>query len=89
MGEKPIFGASRIADYLEVSERTVRRMARDPLNDFMFVSSMSNDGGGLGRALSACPSSLDNFVSLLTAHTRDQRRKAADARWDPSSGSSL
>lgn len=63
--------APAIQNWLELalivrpSKREDGGIAQHPFNNFMEVRSISNEGGGYGLALSACPSSLH---ALLTVH---------------------
>jgi hypothetical protein len=80
--EKPLYGAARIAAEVGVSERTLWRWTKHPGNDFLDVSSISNHGGGLGRALMTHPSSIQNFRDMVIAPNIAQvRRDAANKRW--------
>ena len=83
---------SRMADYLEVSQETLRRWRKLPEGAFIGVGSMSNAGGGYGRAAWSYASSLDNLQTLIQAKTSEARHQAALARWrptDPSSASNV
>ena len=84
MVETPIYGAHRIAEEADVSMRTIQRWSRDPDNDFLEVGSMSNAGGGQGRALWTFASSIQAFKGLIDARTAGCRREVALARHRPS-----
>ena len=92
MTDHRLYGMSRLADHLGVSEETLRRWRKRPEGAFITVASMSNLGGGYGRAAWSYPKSLDNLKTLVKAATSEERRQAALARrrsTDPSSGSIL
>ncbi len=80
MVEKPIYGAHRIADEVQVSLRTIQRWSKDPDNDFLKVGSMDNTGGGQGRALWTYPSSIHAYKEFIDARTAVRRRQAGQAR---------
>jgi hypothetical protein len=80
MDEK-IYGHERMADFLGVSGSTFRRMRKGPFGNFIEVSSMSNDGGGNGRAAWSYESSLQNLLELTKAQTSDNHRQNAFKRW--------
>jgi hypothetical protein len=84
--EQPLYGARRIAEVASVSPSTLWRWVKDPLNDFMVVGSMSNAGGGLGRALWTYPSSILAFKATMAAAVSEKSKRAAEARWNSSSG---
>ena len=91
MTENPIYGTGRIANHLGVSKATVRRWRKTPEGQFLEVGSMSNAGGGLGKALFSYPSSLNHLNHLMEAKTSRARKRAADTRWratDVASGTS-
>ncbi len=82
MTESPIYGSERIAEYLGISESTLRRWRGLPEGSFLDVGSMSNIGGGLGQALYSFPSSLDNLKRIVRMRVSEQRRLAALVRWN-------
>lgn len=86
--EKPIYGAEWLAEIMGVSDSTIWRWVKHPLNDFMQVGSMDNSGGGQGRALWTYPSSLQAFRERMTVETSEKRRQAAMVRWTDQSGGS-
>jgi hypothetical protein len=92
MQSRLIYGNVRIAEYLEVSESTLRRWLKGPEAWCFKVGSMDNTGGGYGRARFGEISSLDHLKEVMRARTSDERKKAAQKRWghfDVSSGSNF
>ena len=92
MTDKKIHGMLWIAEYLGISESTLRRWRHTPEGAFIEVGSMSNDCGGYGLAAWTYASSADNLKVVMEAKTSDVRRDAANARWhstDVSSGANF
>jgi hypothetical protein len=92
VGSSRIYGTEYIADYLGVSEATVRRWLKTPAAQCFQVGSMDNTAGGYGRARYGEIASLDHLREIMRAQTREERKKAAQRRWgyfDVSSGSNL
>jgi len=81
MAEKPVYGAAKIAALISVSERTIWRWAETPEGRFLEVGSVSNAGGGLGRALWTYPSSAQHLKNLMAARMSKSRQAAAHKRW--------
>ena len=94
MSDFCFYGARRIAGHLQISESTLRRWRKTAEGKFIQVGSMSNAGGGQGRAAWSYASSLDNLKLLMQARMSEVRGSAAQFRWhtlrsptDVSSGS--
>jgi hypothetical protein len=81
MDETPLYGTARIAEYLGISESTLRRWRKTPEGAFLEVGSMSNVGGGLGRALWTYPSSADHLKNLMQARVSSSRSVMALDQW--------
>lgn len=82
MAERKIYGVARIADWLGVSERTLRRWKNRPEGTFLEVGSMSNEGGGPGQAVWTFANSADALKEAMSVRTKEERRRAALARWN-------
>jgi len=82
MDEARIYGVDRIASLAGTSPRTIHRWRQWPEGAFFEVVSVSNAGGGIGRAISTMPRSLSHFVQVIV-HNRTSRQRAAAAniRW--------
>ncbi|WP_159717533.1 hypothetical protein [Geminicoccus flavidas] len=81
MTDRVIYGMARIAEHLEISSSTAWRYQKKGLLDFIEVGSMSNHGGGLGRAAWRWASSLDAVKPMVQARIQDAPSRAAEARW--------
>lgn len=79
--DKWIYGTRLIAEAAGVSESTIRRWRKKPEGGFLQVSSMSNAGGGLGKALYTYVSSLQHLKDVITARTSETRSEVAKKRW--------
>jgi hypothetical protein len=82
MAEKPLYGNRSIAEYLGVSEATLRRWRKRPEGTFIEVGSMGNAGGGLGLGAWTLPSSADQLKKNMIERIRMERQRAADIRWE-------
>jgi hypothetical protein len=92
MEKKALYGKRAFAEELGVSEATLGRWLKGPKGNAFEVSSVSNAGGGLGRAYMGEVASLHALKDFMTARTSEARRRAAAKRWHPtdvSSGSVL
>jgi len=81
MDETPLYGTARIAEYLGISESTLRRWRKLPEGAFLGVDSVSNIGGGLGLALWTYPSSADHLKKLVQARVSSGRSVRALVQW--------
>ena len=79
--DRIIYGAEKIGLEIGKSESTIRRYAKRPGGEFLQVSSMSNEGGGYGRALRTFQSSIHAFGERVDAETRCKHQAAAVSRW--------
>lgn len=88
MDEQSLYGKSRFAELLGVSESTITRWLKTPEGAVYQTDSMSNAGGGLGKAYLGIVGSLQNLKEQMAARTSAARRCAAGMRWHPSEVSS-
>lgn len=81
--DRSIYGAEEIARRLGMGVEGLRKLRkRMPEAGTWPVASISNHGGGYGRALMTYPGSLQAVADLLQLQTSAARRDAANARWE-------
>lgn len=79
--ETPIYGVHRMADQVDRSESTVGRLLRLPGAPDTAPGSMSNHGGGNGRARKCTRKVLLELLAEQERRTSEARRQAARCRW--------